>query len=96
MFKAIFRAIGKVLSWLNPNAPTIQAAFLKTLAGDIVRDYLSRNPKTVGMVVDIDRMTDILRGIVPVKKTTAERVIRSTLYELLTLGGGNPDPSILN
>lgn len=96
MFKAVFRAIGSVLAWLNPNAPTIQAALLKTVAGDIVRDYLFRNPKTIPHIASVDRMIDILRSVVPVKRTTAERIIRSTLYDLLVLAGETPDPSLLN
>lgn len=87
MFRWLFKKLSHVWRWINPTANTAQAIFVRLVAGDLIRSYLTRNPKTKMLLTDIDGLVYQLRKIVYIKETTAERIIRSVIHELGLMAG---------
>jgi hypothetical protein len=66
------------------------------LAGDLVRSYLQRNPKTAFTVHEINDIVLKLRGLAHVNESVAERVIRSVIHELSEWSGDSSIDLALN
>lgn len=82
MFRKLFNILKTVVRYIIPSQDSIQALLLKTLATDLLRAYLSKNPTTTIKLAALDHLIADLRQIVPIKETTAERVIRAAIHEL--------------
>ena len=91
MFGKLFKIILAPLRWvyraLSPNAEGMQATLIRMIAGDLLLEYLSRNPKTFLYLTEIDRLVTALRKLTGIKVTTAERIIRAVIQELGILVG---------
>jgi len=80
MFKSIFKALGKVLTWLSPLRQTTQAALLRAIATDLVRSWFQKNPGAVVIADEaVQWLTLVLSDVGGVSRETAERVIRSAI-----------------
>lgn len=88
MFKTIFKALGKVLTWLSPFRQTAQAALLRAIAADLVRAWFQKHPDAKAVADQyIAILSQLLADAGGVSYETAERVIRSAVQTQLTREG---------
>lgn len=82
IFKAIMVPLRYVYRAISPNAEGMQALLIRTIVTDVVRSYLSHNPKTEIHVAEIGNIVKSVRTILGINESTAERVIRSVIQEI--------------
>lgn len=82
LFRALLVPLRALFRFIDPTRDTAQAALIRQIAVDLVRQYLARNPKAADTVFRGTQIIETLIRMFGIKPEIAQRVVESVFQEV--------------